>query len=278
LVASGALDVFKLLWTEAWGVRMEHILRNALLALLDQPRAVIADILPMLTDRAFRRQVLNSVENEQVKSFWLKEYPNYSFRYQADGIAPIQNKVGAFLADPRVRRFLNPEGSGLRLRSVMDNGQLLIVNLAQGKLGADSANLLGGLFVTALGSAAFSRAFEPEAQRRPFFVYVDEFQSFTTLATANMLAELRKYGVGMVLAHQYLQQLSSDVREAVLGNAGTLITFRLGANDARLLAGEFEPVFSAPDFVTLPNRSAFVRLLVDGAPSRAFSATTLEAP
>lgn len=275
LVASGAMDVFKLLWSDAWGVRMEHILRNALLALLEQPRASLADILPLMTDKGFRLKITAALANEQVKTFWLKEFPNYSFRYQADGIAPIQNKVGAFLSDPRIKRFLTPPGRALRLRSIMDEGRVLLINLAQGKIGADSAHLLGGLLVTALGSAAFSRAFDEEAKRSPFFIYVDEFQNFTTLAVANMLAELRKYGVGMVLAHQYLSQLDPAVRDAVLGNAGTLIAFRLGGADAAPLAREFEPVFEARDFTTLANHSVHVRVLIDGSPSRPFSATTL---
>ncbi len=275
LVASGAIDLFKLLWSEAWGVRMEHILRNALLALLEQPRATLADILPLLSDNAFRAKTVNTVRNEQVRNFWLKEYPKYSFRYQADGIAPIQNKVGAFLADPRLKRFLTPGDKGLRLRSVMDQGQLLLVNLAQGKIGADSSRLAGGLLITALGSAAFSRAFDPVAARRPFFVYVDEFQSFTTLAFANMLAELRKYGIGTVLAHQYLSQLEPAVRDAVLGNAGTLIAFRLGAVDAGSIAKEFDPVFADTDLTTLPNFEIKLKLLVDGTPTRPFSATIL---
>lgn len=274
LVASGALDLFKLLWSDAWGVRMEHILRNVLLALLEQPSATFDDILPLLSDKSFRAKAMQQVQNEQVRTFWLKEYPNYSFRYQADGIAPIQNKVGAFMADPRVRRFLMPDGPGLRLRSIMDDGQLLLVNLAQGKIGRDSSALLGGLLVTAIGSAAFSRAFEPEVERRRFFVYVDEFQTFTTLALANMLSELRKYGVGMVLAHQYLQQLDPAVREAVLGNAGTLISFRLGALDAAFIARELEPIFDARDLVGLRNHTVHLRLLVDGQPGKPFSATT----
>lgn len=273
LVASGAIDLFKLVWNDAWGVRMEHILRNGLLALLEQPKAVLADLLPLLTDKSFRLKLLARVENEQVRNFWSKEYPNYTFRYQADGIAPIQNKVGAFLADPRLRRFLSPADGGLRLRAVMDHGQVLLVNLAQGRIGSDSSRLVGGLLVTAMGSAAFSRADLPTATRRPFFIYIDEFQSFTTLALANMLAELRKYGVGMVLAHQYLTQLEPAIAAAVLGNAGTLICFRVGAADAGVLAREMQPVFGPTDLLTLPNFTADLRLLIDGQPSRPFSAT-----
>ena len=276
LVASGLIDVFKKMWADAWGVRMEHILRNALLALLDQPKAALPDILSMLNNKAFRTGVLAHVENDQVKSFWRDEFPKYSFRNQADGIAPIQNKVGAFLADPKLRRILVPEsGGGLRLREVMDRGQVLLVNLSMGKIGTDSAALLGALIVTSLGSAAFSRAHQDEAARRPFFLYVDEFQSFTTLALANMLSELRKFGVGMVLAHQYLQQLDPAISHAVFGNAATLISFRLGAYDAGLIAKEFEPVFEPVDLLSLPNHHIALKLMIDGMPSKPFSATTL---
>ena len=276
LVASGLIDVFKKMWADAWGVRMEHILRNALLALLDQPKAALPDILSILNSRPFRLEALAHVENEQVKSFWRDEFPKYSFRNQADGIAPIQNKVGAFLADPKLRRILVPEsGGGLRLREVMDRGQVLLVNLSMGRIGTDSAALLGALIVTSLGSAAFSRAHQAAAVRRPFFLYVDEFQSFTTLALASMLSELRKFGVGMVMAHQYLQQLDPDIAHAVLGNAGTLISFRLGAYDAGLIAKEFEPVFAPVDLLNLPNHHIYLKLMIDGMPSKPFSATTL---
>jgi hypothetical protein len=275
LVASGLMDVFKKMWEDSWGPRMEHILRNALLALLDQPSATMPDILSLVSSKSFRERVIAHIENKQVRAFWQGEFPRYSFKLQADGISPIQNKVGSFLADPKLRRILTRPDGQIRLRAIMDEGKVLLVNLAQGKIGADSAALLGGLLVTSLGSAAFSRAYLPEEQRRPFFLFVDEFQTFTTLAFANMLAELRKYGVGAVVAHQFRQQVASEVRHAVLGNAGTLISFRLGAEDAALTAREFAPVFTAHDLLTLPNYDIYLKLMIDGAPSAPFSATTL---
>jgi hypothetical protein len=275
LAASGMLEVFAKMWPDAWGARMEHILRYALLALLDYPTATLADILALVTDRAFRRKVVGHVGNDQVKQFWQTEYRDYSPRYRQDSIAPIQNKVGAFLADPRLKRFLTEPETPLRFREIMDRGQVLVVNLAKGRLGEDSANLLGGLLVTTLGLAAFSRADTPEPDRRPFLIYVDEFQNFTTLAVANMLAELRKYRVGTVLAHQYLDQIEPDVRHAVLGNAGTLVAFRLGGKDAPFIAREFAPLFRMEDLVGLPNHEIYLRLMIDGAPSRPFSATTI---
>lgn len=275
LVASGILDVFKKMWDDAWGARMEHILRNTILALLDQPSAVMPDILLMLTSKEFRQQATHNIENDQVKTFWRSEFPKYSSRYQADGIAPIQNKVGAFLADPTLRNILTRDDGQLRMRSIMDEGKVLLVNLSKGKLGEDSSSLLGGLLVTLLGLAAFSRANVAEDSRRPFYVYVDEFQNFTTQAIANMLSELRKFGVGAILANQYLHQLDPDIRHAVLGNAGTLVSFRLGAEDADFMAREFEPVFGRMDLLNLPNRDICLKLMIDGTPSRPFSGTTI---
>ena len=275
LIASGLMDVFKKMWAESWGPRMEHILRNALLALLDQPSAAMPDILMLVSSKSFRERAISHIENPQVRTFWQSEFPKYSFRLQADAISPIQNKVGAFLSDPKLRRILTRADGQIRLRSIMDEGKVLLVNLSLGKIGADSASLLGGLLVTSLGSAAFSRAFVPEEKRRPFFLYVDEFQTFATLSFANMLAELRKFGVGAVLGHQYRLQVEPDVRHAVLGNAGTLIAFRLGVEDAELMAREFEPVFLRRDLLTLPNHNIYLKLMIDGAPSSPFSATTI---
>ena len=275
LVASGIMELFEKLWPNAWGQRMEHILRNTLLALLDYPEANFGDILRLYADKSYRNRVVANTGNEQVRAFWRTEYPKYTYRYQAEAIAPIQNKVGAFLADARLHRFLIEPDRPLRFRQLMDDQKILIVNLAKGEIGSDSASLLGGLIITTISLAAFTRASIPETERRPFHVYVDEFQTFTTLSVANMIAELRKMGVALVLSHQYLHSLQPEVRHAVLGNAGTLISFRLGAEDAAYLAREFEPVFGAQDFISLPNYRVYLRLMIDGEPSKPFSATTL---
>ncbi len=274
LVASGIMELFEKLWPNAWGQRMEHILRNSLLALLDFPEANFADILRLYADKSFRNAVIANTGNEQVRTFWRTEYPKYTYRYQAEAIAPIQNKVGAFLADRRLYRFFVQSERPLRFRQLMDEGKILVVNLAKGQIGADSAALAGGLIVTSLSLVAFTRASQVESERRPFHIYADEFQSFTTLAVANMAAELRKYGIGLVLAHQYLNQLDPPVRHAVLGNAGTLISFRLGAEDAAYVAREFEQQFSAEDLIRLPNYRIYLRLMINGEPSNPFSATT----
>ena len=275
LAVSGLLEAFKKLWDEAWGVRMEHVLRNTLFALIEAGDYTLPDILRMLTEERFRAEVIRKVKNEQVRQFWTEEFRGYNPRYRQEMIAPIQNKVGAFLADPILRRILTAAPTPLRFRSIMDEGKILVVNLAKGRLGEDSANLLGALLVTTLGLAAMSRSDAPESARRAFYAYIDEFQSFTTLSVANMISELRKFGVSLTLAHQHLQQLEPDVRHAVLGNAGTLISFRLGVEDAALIGKEFEPLFQPLDLLSLPNHDIYLKLMIDGEPSRPFSATTL---
>jgi hypothetical protein len=275
LVASGLLDVFRMMWSDAWGPRMEYMFRNALLALLDQPYATLPDILRLLNDKTYRAEVIRHIQNGPVKRFWVREYPRYSVRFQADAIAPIQTKVGALLSDPRLYAFFTGTQNPLRLRSAMDEGQVLIINLSKGRLGSDSTRLVGGVLTTMLSLAAFSRANMPEKERRAFFIYVDEFQNFTTLAIAEMLAELRKMGVAMIMAHQYLHQLETDIHHAVIGNAGTLISFRVSAADAGYLAKEFEPKFTRLDLISLANHHIYLRLMIDGAPSKPFSAVTV---
>lgn len=275
LAASGLLEAFKKLWQHEWGVRMEHILRNALYALLEAGGGALPDVLRILSDQSYRAEVLTRVENKQVKAFWEKEFMRYNPRYRQEAIAPIQNKIGAFLADPRLRRIFSGGGKEIRIRRIMDDKKIFLINLNKGVLGEDSANLLGALTVTAVSLAALSRSDISESERTPFFVYIDEFQSFTTLSVATMISEIRKFRVGLTLAHQHLHQLEEDIRHAVLANVGTIVSFRIGAEDARVMEREFEPHFSHEDLVNLPNHSAYVKLLIDGAPSRAFSATML---
>jgi type IV secretory pathway TraG/TraD family ATPase VirD4 len=275
LAASGLMEVFQKMWPEAWGVRMEHILRNILMALLEQPDATLHDVLRMIADTSYRKSIAKTLRNETVRTFLLKEFDRFSFGYRADGTAPIQNKVGAFLADPLLNRILTAPEVDVHVRRIMDEGKVLLVNLAKGRIGEDSSSLLGGLLVTTIGLAGYSRADLSAEGRCDFFVYVDEFQSFTTLALANMLSEMRKYRVAFTVAHQYLHQLEPEVRHAVLGNAGTIIAFRVGAEDAPYLAQEFYGAFEVADLVQLPNYHIYLKLMIDGAPSMAFSAVTI---
>jgi uncharacterized protein DUF87 len=273
LAVSGMLETMKKLWPDAWGVRMEHVLRNTLYALFEQDDARLPDILRLYADEAYRKSITGRVRNDTVRRFWRYEFEAYHFRQKADAVAPIQNKLGALLADPTLYRILVEPKHGIRIRSLMDEGRVLLVNLAKGQLGEDSSTLLGSLIVSTLGLAAFSRAENSASSRRPFFVYVDEFQTFTTLMLANMMSELRKYGVGLTLAHQYMHQLEPDIRHAVLGNAATIISFRVGPEDAAILAKEFQPTFDVPDLLNLPNHDIYLKLMIDGVPSIPFSAS-----
>lgn len=273
LAAAGILETFRKQWPQAWGVRMEHVLRNALYALLERHDASLPDILRLFSDKKFRKAVARKIENPVVKEFWTTEFENYPARLRAEAVAPIQNKLGALLADPTLFRILVAPMSEVRLRALMDEGRGLIVNLSKGELGEDACTILGGLIITTLGLAAFSRANIAPDQRRPFFIYADEFQSFTTLSLVNIMSELRKYGAGLILAHQYLNQLELTVRSAVFGNAGSLVAFRIGAEDAAYLAHEYQPRFNAWDLLSLPNRTAYIKLATCGSPSSAFSAT-----
>lgn len=275
LAVSGLLDSLRKLWPDAWGVRMEHVLRNSLYALIERDGSALPDVLRLYADKTFRKQVVHGIRNNVVRAFWLNEFAKYGDRWRAETVAPIQNKLGALLTDPRLYRVLVVPERPIAFRALMDGGGMLVANLAKGRLGEDSTNVLGSLIATTIGLAALSRAEESAEVRRPFFLYIDEFQTFTTLAFANMMPELSKYGVGLTLAHQYLHQLDEEVRHAVPGNVGSLITFRLGAQDALFAARELQPTFDVLDLLNLPNRRFYVRLMIDGEPSKAFSGRTL---
>jgi type IV secretory pathway TraG/TraD family ATPase VirD4 len=276
LVASGLIETLKKQWSDAWGARMEHLLRYSLLALLDRPDSTMQDIMPMFLDKDFRNRVIASISDNQVKNFWTTEFPAMNYRTAVDGVAPIANKIGAFLAHPVVRKAICAPSEPLRFRKIMDEGKVLIVNLAKGKLGADTANVLGGLIVSSIANAAYSRQNIPESERKPFFLLIDEFHSFTTSTFIDMLSELRKYALGIVATTQFTSRLDDTVREAIFGNVGTIISFRIGATDAALLAKQFgSDVPESRDIVGLANYEFFVKLMIDGVQSKPFSARTL---
>jgi type IV secretory pathway TraG/TraD family ATPase VirD4 len=271
LVASGIMDVFKKLWADAWGVKLEHILRYAILTLLDQPKATVADIPRLLLDRSYRYEAIKAVKNESVKNFWQKEFGNYN-RYD---LLPVLNKIGGMLAHPVIKRVLIENPNEISLRKAMDEKKIILVNLAKGHIGEDAAHIIGALFISSISSAAFSRVDTEEENRMPYMVYMDEFHNFTTLSLVNMFSELRKFKVGLILAHQYFFQLDDEIRWAILGNAGTIINFRVGTEDAQFLSKEMFPEFCLEDFINLPNYHIYLKLMIDGAPSRPFSALTL---
>ncbi len=275
LVASGVLSAFKKLYGDSWGPRLEHILRNALLTLLEVPGTSLVSVLRILSDAGYRRSILTRVSDPVLRTFWEHEFASLPPKLQAEAIAPIQNKVGAYVSSPFLRNILGQARGTLDLRRVMDEGRVLIVNLSKGRIGDDASMLLGSLLVTSLQLAAMSRADQPEEERRDFALYVDEFQNFATDSFATILSEARKYRLSLTLANQYLAQMDDATQAAVFGNIGTAIVFQVGANDSEILAQQLGGDVQEEDLLQLPRYQALIRLLIDGQPSRPFTMQTL---
>lgn len=275
LIASGLMGVFKKIWPDVWSARMEHIMNNTLLSLLENPGNTLLGINRVLVDRDFRRKIIAGVKDPVVKAFWVTEFEQWDDKYRTESIAPIQNKVGQFLATSIIRNILAQEKSTIDVRNIMDTNKLLIVNLSKGRIGEDASRLLGGLLVTKMQLAAMERVDMPEPERQDFYLYIDEFQNFATESFANILSEARKYRLCLIMAHQYIEQLDEAVRAGVFGNAGTIVSFRIGAADAPTLALEFAPKFLEDDLVNLPKANVYLKLLSRGISTDPFSATTL---
>lgn len=268
LVASGIVEAFKSIWADSWGPRMAYILYNAVAALLDCQNTSLLGINRMLIDPAYRRWAVKQVRDPFIRQFWEQEFESYDPRFMREAIAPIQNKVGALLQSPIIRNILGQVRNRVSIPFIMDDSRIFIANLSKGSMGHDKSNLLGSLLVTQFQLAAMSRANRPEHERRDFFLHIDEFQNFTTDAFASILAEARKYRLCLTLSHQYIDQLPLPIRQAVFGNVGSLIAFRVGNSDADLFAGEFGDEFHRSAFTDLPKFHALTRLYVGGQPQQ----------
>jgi CxxC-x17-CxxC domain-containing protein len=275
LVASGLMGAFKKIWPDVWSARMEYILNNTILALLEYPNATLLGVNRMLADPTYRERVVKHITDPVIKAFWQNEFARYNQRYETEATGAIQNKVGQFISAPLIRNIIGQTKSSINMRHIMDEQKILIINLSKGKIGEDNSMLLGSLLVTKLQLAAMSRVDIPEDDRKDFFLYVDEFQNFATKSFVTILSEARKYRLSLILGHQYITQMEETVRDAVFGNIGSLMVFRVGAPDAEFLEREFEPDFQATDFVNLPKYNAYIKLMVDGVSSRPFSAKTI---
>lgn len=275
LIAGGIMAVFKKIWPDVWSSRMEYILNNCILALLEVPGSTLLGINKMLSNPEWRETIVNQVKDPIIKAFWTKEFARYSQRYETEATAAIQNKIGQFISAPLIRNIIGQPNSALDMRDIMDNKKIFIVNLSKGRVGEESSRLLGALLITKLQLAAMSRVDTPEDQRNDFILYIDEFQNFSTDSFASILSEARKYRLSLVLAHQYIAQMEEKVRDAVFGNVGTMIVFRVGADDAEFLEREFSPEFYIEDIVNLPKQNIYLKLMIDGVSSRPFSASTL---
>jgi len=275
--ASEIIGVLKRMF-ESWGPRLEYILRYSLLALLDYPNATMLDITRILTDKKFREEVLTYVQDPVVKNFWTVEFASWNDKFATEAVAPVLNKVGAFTANPTVRNIIGQPKSSFNIRQIMDERKILIVNLSRGLIGEDNAGLLGALLVTKIQLAAMSRADINQQDRVPFYLYVDEFQNFATDSFATILSEARKYALNLTVANQYIAQMSLSVRDAVFGNVGSIIAFRMGADDGRAMQRYFEPKFEEHDLVHMHNRHFVISMTIEGEKMQAFSATTMQLP
>lgn len=274
LVTSGILETFKKLFSSSWGNRIEHILRFIILTLLDQPKSDFGDILKIIHSQEFRNQCIKNIENKDVKTFWFNEFPKYT----KTDLIPILNKMGAFLSYPAIKRFLVENKQEISLREIMDNNKILLINLSKGSLGNDVSSVIGSLLLTSITNAGFSRVDIPEHIRKQkvFHLFLDEFQNYTNKSIVNLLAEIRKYSITITMATQYLSALSNDIKDAVLGNVGTQIVFRLGQQDAKYFEREFTPIFKSDDITSMANYDIYLKMMIDGNPSVPFSATTIK--
>ncbi len=278
LVVSGLMSTFKKIWVDAWSARMEYILTNALLALIEYPDTTLLSVNRLFADKAYRTRVVEYIKDPAVKAFWTDEFANYTDRFAAEALPAIQNKIGQFTGNPLIRNIIGQPHSSFDIRKIMDEKKILIMNLSKGLVGETNANLLGSMLTTRIYLAAMSRADLPVDQMRTmpnFYFYVDEFQSFANATFANILSEARKYHLNLIIAHQYIEQMEEDVRNAVFGNVGTTIAFRVGPFDAEVLETVFSPRFIATDLVNLGFAQIYLTLMIDGIGSQPFSATTL---
>lgn len=278
LVANGLMSTFKKIWVDAWSARMEYILNNILLALLEYPGSTIIGVNRMLADEAYRKKVVDYVTDPAVKAFWVDEFAKYGPKYMQEAGAAIQNKIGQFISNPLIRNIVGQPKSTFDFRKMMDEGKIIIINLSKGRVGESNANLLGGMIITKIYLSAMSRADVNDRilQTLPnFYLFVDEFQNFANESFADILSEARKYKLNLIVAHQYIEQMTEEVRAAIFGNVGTMAIFRVGAFDAEFLEKEFMPNFTQEDLVNLGFAQIYLKLMIDGVTSRPFSATTL---
>lgn len=276
LVSSGLISVFKKLWSDSWGPRLEYVLRNCILALLENEGSTLLGIMKLLVDRDYRARIVRHLKDPIVRNFWEEEFAKYPERFQAQAISPIQNKVGQFLSSSLIRNILGQVKSSFDLSDIMKTNKILLMNLSKGRIGEDASALLGAMMVTKLQLTAMERIHTPKVERENFYLYVDEFQNFATDSFADILSEARKYKLCLILAHQYLEQVEEKLRAALFGNVGTLITFRLGSLDAEIIARELYPTFSAQDILKLDKYQIYLKLSIDGTISEPFSAITLQ--
>ena len=278
LISSGIVSIFSKLYKDSWGPRLEYILRNVILTLLDVPGATLPDVLALLAHDDYRKKVVSQLTDPILKSFWEKEFAKMPDKLRSEAISPIQNKVGQFVTSRMIRNILGRPKSTINLEEIMNGKKILLLNLSQGKLGEDNAALLGAMIITQIQLAAMNRAFIEEKDRQDFFLYVDEFQNFATSTFIKILSEARKYRLSLTLTNQYIEQLEEDIEHAIFGNVGTLMSFVVGARDAKPLSMEYGEMYTENDLVALGKYEVVMKLSIENMTSLPFPAITLPLP
>ena len=278
LIADGLMSVFKKIWVDQWSARMEYILNYTILALLEAEGSTLLGINRMMAEKEYRKHIMDQVTDPEVRAFWTTEFAKYNDRYAQEATAAIQNKIGQFVSNPLIRNLVGQVKSSFDMREAIDQHKIILVDISKGRIGEDASRLLGAMLITKIQLAAMSRVNVPKNERADFCLIVDEFHSFATASFASILSEARKFNLSLVVSHQYIKQLPEEVADAAFGNVGTIIAFRVGADDAEFLEKEFEPEFMATDIVNLGFRQIYLKLMIDGVTSHAFSATTMDTP
>ncbi|QQR83274.1 type IV secretory system conjugative DNA transfer family protein [Candidatus Peregrinibacteria bacterium] len=277
-VTIGFIDIFKKLFGDNWSDRLEHVLRYTTLALLDSPNTTVLSILKMLTDKNYRQKIISRIQDSVVKNFWVSEFAAWSEKFDAEAITPLLNKVGQLVSTNMIRNIIGQPNSKFNIRDIMDNEKILLMKVSKGLLGEENAQILGAMIITKMYQAAMQRADMREEDRKDFYLYIDEFQNFATDTFAEILSEARKYRLNLTIAHQYMGQLLPVVQKTVFGNVGSIVSFRVGSDDAGILAQEYNPIFKERDIINLGVREFYAKMSVNGEIREAFSARTLDAP
>ena len=275
-LTQGLIEVMEKQFGANWTPRLEHVFRFTTLALLDYPHATMRGMISMLTDRNYRQKVIEYIEDDMVKRFWAIEFADWSEKFDTDAIIPLVNKLGQFLSDPMLRNIFGQKQNRIDLEKLMNEEKIVLINLSKGRLGEENSSFFGAMFVTKIKQAGMSRARLPEKERKDFYFYIDEFQNVVTETFENLMSEARKYGLCLTIAHQYMGQLIPKVLSAVLGNTGTIITFRVGGADAVVLEDEFAPIFKVKDMINLGKQEFYIKEMIDGESYDPFSARTLK--
>ena len=275
-LTQGLIEVFQKQFGANWTPRLEHVFRFTCLALLDYPHATMRGMISMLTDRNYRQKVVEYITDDMVKRFFAIEFADWSEKFDTDAIIPLVNKLGQFLSDPLLRNIFGQKENKIDISKLMNEEKIILINLSKGRLGEENSSFLGSIFLTKIKQAGMERAAIPEKDRKVFYLYVDEFQNVVTQTFENILSEARKYGLNLTIAHQYVGQIIQKVHQAVLGNVGSVITFRVGGEDAVKLKPEFAPLFDVKDMINLAVTEFYIKMTIDGESYDPFSAETLK--